>query len=372
MVNGVTVAPARVASIVVDASTSDVDAATVTLDLRRSRPPSIGDSLDIAGGSNIFKGDIVGIEPVFDAGGQSRVTLRALNRLHRLTRGRKSKTYQDQSDADIVSRIAAEAGLVAGPASPEIKIRYDYVYQRNETDLEFLRERAARIGFEVLVDDKTLLFRRPVDSDAIPLGCTGQATLKRFHPRLSSANQVSKVTVRGWDPVRKQEIVGTASRRLIALSPGAGQIADPPGELIDLGLVQGLDSAANAYGAARGTLEAVTASDLSAEADAMGDASLHVGAIVSVSGIDARFNGKYYVAGASHRYQQGANGDWRTFLRLVRSDRGFYSLPEVGDEVLVAFANGDISQPIIVGSFWNGTDKPPDRGDDMACVARTK
>ncbi len=40
-------------------------------------------------------------------------------------------------------------------------------------------------------------------------------------------------------------------------------------------------------------------------------------------------------------------------------DRGMYLLPEVEDEVLVSFLNGDPNQPIIVGSLFNGKDVFP-------------
>jgi uncharacterized protein len=378
VIGGAALPPARVASIVVDASTSDVDAATLVLDLGRSKSPAVGDPVDVVGGSaTIFKGEVVGLEPSKDG---SRVTVRGFNRLHRLTRGRKSKTYEKQTDADIVSRIARDAGLVAGPALPETSEHHDYIIQNNQTDLEFLRERAARIGFEVVVDDKTLMLRPPIDSDPTPLGCSTQTTLTRFHPRLSSASQLSAVIVRGWDPQQKKEIVGKASRRLIKLSSGAGKTEDSPGEVIDLGLVLGIDSASAAYGAAKGTLAAMTATDLSAEAEATGDASLRVGATVSISGLDPRFGGKYYVIGVSHRSQpgpQGSDGSWRTLIRGVRTDRGFYTLPEVGDEVLVAFEHGDVARPFIVGSLWNGSDsaighgKPPDPRD-LVCLRPSK
>lgn len=39
--------------------------------------------------------------------------------------------------------------------------------------------------------------------------------------------------------------------------------------------------------------------------------------------------------------------------------RGAYFLPEVDDEVLLAFANGDMRQPFVIGSLWNGMDRAP-------------
>jgi uncharacterized protein involved in type VI secretion and phage assembly len=41
-------------------------------------------------------------------------------------------------------------------------------------------------------------------------------------------------------------------------------------------------------------------------------------------------------------------------------DRGFDCLPEIDDEVLVAFEHGDINRPYIIGSVWNGKDNPPE------------
>jgi phage baseplate assembly protein V len=47
------------------------------------------------------------------------------------------------------------------------------------------------------------------------------------------------------------------------------------------------------------------------------------------------------------------------------NDYGAFFIPEVGDEVLVAFIQGDMRYPIILGGLYNGKDKPPTaRADD--------
>lgn len=44
------------------------------------------------------------------------------------------------------------------------------------------------------------------------------------------------------------------------------------------------------------------------------------------------------------------------------ADRGFLFYPEVGDQVYVAFEDGDPERPLIQGSVWNGVNQPPSEG----------
>lgn len=43
---------------------------------------------------------------------------------------------------------------------------------------------------------------------------------------------------------------------------------------------------------------------------------------------------------------------------LAGKERGQFFMPEVGDEVLVAFEHGDFDHPFVVGFLWNGAHKP--------------
>jgi uncharacterized protein involved in type VI secretion and phage assembly len=50
---------------------------------------------------------------------------------------------------------------------------------------------------------------------------------------------------------------------------------------------------------------------------------------------------------------------------MAGQGRGFFFLPEVNDEVLVAFEQGNVHRAYILGALWNGRDDPP-RGDGEA------
>ena len=48
---------------------------------------------------------------------------------------------------------------------------------------------------------------------------------------------------------------------------------------------------------------------------------------------------------------------------MAGKNRGFHYLPEVDDEVLVAFEHGDVNHPMVLGFLHNGVDTPP--ADDV-------
>jgi len=67
-----------------------------------------------------------------------------------------------------------------------------------------------------------------------------------------------------------------------------------------------------------------------------------------------------------------AESDWaRVVTPMAGAGRGFYFLPEVDDEVLVAFEHGLPDAPYVLGSLWNGKDKPPESNDDGKNNLRT-
>jgi uncharacterized protein involved in type VI secretion and phage assembly len=68
------------------------------------------------------------------------------------------------------------------------------------------------------------------------------------------------------------------------------------------------------------------------------------------------------------KYPWRDNEDESSWARMITfmagNERGGYFLPEVEDEVLVAFENGDIDHPVILGALWSGKMKPPENNSD--------
>lgn len=154
----------------------------------------------------LFDGEIVEIEPSFDASNQQLI-IRAFDRLHRLGRGSRVRSFVNVSDEDLIRKLAAEAGLQAKVAvGGQV---HDYILQGNESNLAFLQRRAAALGCLLYVQGKTLHVE-PLANGGSQLELEWGVNLHEFTPRLTTIGQLSKVTVRGWDPEQRRAVVSQA------------------------------------------------------------------------------------------------------------------------------------------------------------------
>lgn len=295
---------------------------------------TVGQAVEIKVGdesTSIYKGELVGLEGMYKGGEKSRLTIRAMNKLHRLLRTRKSITYTDKSDQQILSQVAGNHGLSI-EWKHEKSITYKHVYQHNQTDLEFLRMRAGRMGAHVWCVDSKLYVKEPQldqsPTETLSIGdANKEAAVRMFAPRLSSAGVLKKVTVKGWNPETKELIVGEAQAQNSKLgAQNAATAASSFGSLETFTTDHPIWSKDEADALAKARLRDQSLSFMTGELEMIGNPKFDLGQIVGIQSSnednksDDLFNGNYYIMGITHRYSASKtkDGGYVTILRLAR------------------------------------------------------
>jgi len=247
--------------------------------------------------------EIVSWEPEYPPGGAAYLTVRGYDRSFRLSREKKSRSFVKMKDSDIATQIAQEMNLTPHvDPTPEV---HPFVFQRNQTNLEFLMERAQRILFEMYIDGTELYFRAPLSNQSSQVTLKWGESLAAFSPRLSSFNQVSEVIVKGWDPASKKEIIGKARGGDEHTSLGGAQTAteiaeSAHGTTQTFKVNQPIHSQAEADALARAHFNRLSMNFITGEGKALGDPVIKAGAVINMEGLGDKFTGSYYVVRATH------------------------------------------------------------------------
>lgn len=276
-------------------------------------------------GKVMFKGEIVGLEPMYKGMSSTTIAIRAYNKMHRMLRGRKSMTFSDKTDKQIITEVAKKHGLTVEWEGPEVS--HKLVYQHNQTDMEFCRTRAARVGCNLWCVDTKLFCKVPKldGSEVATLEVKQQGQehqLRHFQPRLGSGSVVKKVVVKGWNPEKKELITGEAQAAGSSLgAQGAAAGANDYGQNETFEVDTPVWTPEEAKALAKAKLTESALSYMTGTAETIGNPAYDLATIakfvINPNGQD-RFNGKYFITGLTHRYSQEAKDGFITELRLAR------------------------------------------------------
>jgi uncharacterized protein involved in type VI secretion and phage assembly len=244
------------------------------------------------------------------------------------------------------------------------------------------------------------------------------------------AEQVDEVVVKGWDVQKLEPIVGQAKKgtlypRISESKNGATWAAGfGTGKMIIVD--QPVVSQAEANLMAQARLNEISGVFVDAEGTAYRRPDVTAGQMVKLEGLGKRLSGTYLVTHATHRYTvegyrtsfmvrgsrtglvteqvnrqrplrrwpgvvtavvtntddpkdwgrikvkfpwmtDDAESDWARVVNPgAGPEAGLFVIPDVGDEVLVAFEHGDFSRPFVLGGMWNGKHKLPPEGAGAA------
>lgn len=256
-----------------------------------------------------------------------------------------------------------------------------------------------------------------------PVQLVWNYNLLEFRARMSAVAQVKDVTVRGWDPANKEAVIGQADVEATnaELATTAGELAGKIGGKTMTVVNHPVDSQEGADGLATARAQQIGSAAFEASGVAVGSPALKAGVAVNVSGTDAALEGKWVITGSRHEFgngtyktsldftgrqdrsihglvSQGSGGGRERYYGVAFAivtdnndphkmgrvkvtypwlsdeaesywarvsapgagkDYGVVWIPQVGDEVLVAFEHGDVMFPVVLGGMWNGKDTIP-------------
>lgn len=383
-----------------------------------------------------MKGEVTAVELQADEDTTAILTIRGYDKSHRLNRGTKTATFVNMTDSDIIKKLINEAGLSPNVEATstvhehvfqdnqtnlafiheraqrngfEIRVDGDTIYcekptSTGEVELSWgttLRSFNARVSAAGQVGTVNVRGWDPKTKKAV----SGTASSTTIHPQTaigtpsSTANKFGSAEVlESRVPVYKaaeatalaQAILNDINARFIQADGKAfGNTALQPGVKVSIKNMgnqfngtyvvtsathvyshSGYDTLFTVEGARREFIsDMVTINGHGSSALASTWVGVAIGIVTDNK--DPEDMGRIKVMFPWMSEQEASH--WARIVGFgAGAQRGLFVLPEVNDEVLVAFEQGDFNRPYIIGGLWNGTDKPPETAQDAVNGGKTE
>ncbi len=290
--------------------------------------------------TEMMTGTFTTMEPTFSSGGPHTLAVRALNILHRLRRKKYDGNWPKKGsssvrDSDIAKSFEGltdpewkKSGQDArriplpieiDPAARSTEPELVFVGQKNEYDIDFLWRRARIRSYVVEVRkppnpwrperDEEFLYFGPSTNQGGPIDYqlawgSGLIDLKLT---LTTATQVKKVTVKGWDRAAQKPIEVSVDRddpKIRALNPGLSEIVsqcDPREERV---VTRPVFTKHEAEQMARDILMGNAQELVKAQGTTIGLPNLRAGSKINLANIGGRLSGVYFVTETTHTFNQ--------------------------------------------------------------------
>lgn len=386
----------------------------------------------------LFKGTVAAIE-AHRVGRQATTVIRCYSSLAKLFRGRSTRTFVAQKYSDIVRTLIQENGLKAGTIDTTSTV-HSLVFQRDESDGDFLRRLAREIGFLLFADvDDTVVFTTidelstgeeiPSRAKSGPNQALLGDDLENYEISVGPVDAPKEVKVFGWDPKQASGVVSTAPVPAGSSMVTLRNLITKPGQKpFTVSSATAIQGAADEI--AKSMARQVGSTLVNLQGRIVGNPHLQAGLTIAVGPPANAFAGHYLVTSVRHTVRDGnfssevvcgnLDGDdlptgaaevggatdhtpWLVsgvvtsakdegggsndvgpektgrvkvkfpalgmedfesdWLRVIGpgngKERGLWWGPEVGDEVVVAFEQGDMRHGYVLGGVHNGKNTPP-------------
>ncbi len=378
--------------------------------------PLVGD-----GDENNFKGLITEIKLSNETGSFGNLIFSGYSPTILLEGGENLKSYSETNIKKIVSEITnvIPSNIVSVSNNPKSSTEIPYIVQYNESDFNFLNRIALQYGEWFYYDGSNLIFGTPKesksvsieylrDSDDITLSmtiCNLNFNSYQYDYMKKEIVESKKTSVPGLDPMSKHAYSQSdkmfpnaalqQSMRPVTIKKDVDELVQAQLSATAASFIQ-LNAKTDISSLKLGSLVSVTLRneqnksgdagsfrivEISHESDGIGNYENTFIAIPEKIEVPPEYNENIiFPKSESQPAIVTDNKDpeglgrikvkmfWQTdegtpWLRMVHphagNEKGFYFIPEIDEEVMVAFEHGDADAPYVIGAMYNGKDKSP-------------
>lgn len=376
----------------------------------------------------LMMGKITSLEPSFFASEKPTLKVSGQDLSYDyMKRATPERVFKEKSYSDVAQKIAQEAGLLCVVDETD-NFEKPISKNNNETYYEFLNNIKKEVGFDFDIKGKTMYFVKPMDDKKEILTLELGKDIISFRPIMNTTGLLAEVEVRGHNPqdpktpfVGKATVENEAESELRNILKKITDYKDLSKRVITEVPV---DSKEHADVIAKAELKRANDTLFGGKVECIGLPQIRTGVNIALDKVGKWFSRKYYVTETTHTINESgyrtqfsvghytslldglghkndtvgkcngvicgtvtnnknaencgklevefpslsndgkATQKVRMTTLMAGKDSGSFFLPEVGDEVLVAFENGNINCPYIIGALWNGNAKPPEKNDD--------
>jgi phage protein D len=242
----------------------------------------------------VFEGEVVALEPQFRRDLPPSLRVVCQESIHRLALSQMTRSFNDVDDAEILTKIAQEHGLTGdGPTGTK-----EHILQANVTDAVFLRRLAQKHGNFLRLEGKKLVIGPPPKGADITIS-PGDG-LTKLKVKIKSQQQVSEISVHGWDPKTKKEIVGKAKPQG---ETGEGAKKHGGGKTLSFAGHEKVPAdVATAEAMAKGRLKKMAEGFVTAQGQMIGDPRVVPGGMLQIDKISGGVDGGYRIDQARHEF----------------------------------------------------------------------
>jgi phage protein D/phage baseplate assembly protein gpV len=369
--------------------------------------------------TQVFSGVVTALTANFSQDRAPTLQVEARSRSILLAGPPRALVFEETTDEDLVSSLAADVGLDAdagtGIQRPGILVDRCRIWP-------YLVGRARELGWVAYVRGKRLVVRPPAEPDD-PVELTWNRDLVELRLTQDVGTLPSRSSAAAWDSEAQEQTSASADSPTGGLTTGDRQ--DHSAAVGDTGwaMREEVSSTAAAGGAevsdrAAGLARTSELRHITGSGRTVGLPTLRCDSWVSIVGAGTRFSGPYYVGTVRHRlgragfstefglglpatltpepatagpagrlllgvvtdladpdgharirvafpWTGGADAIWaRLATPYAGNNQGFFAVPDVDQEVVVGFVDGSADDPVVLGSLWSGAAAPPAAPDD--------